>query len=67
MSLQPGTRLSNYAVLSDLGSGGMREVYEAHDLELGRDVAIKVIQEYNSSGRCKFASSMTAKKTAKAG
>ncbi len=45
MALDPGIRLGNYEVLSELGSGGMDEVYKAKDLELGRDVAIKVIQK----------------------
>ena len=43
MSLQPGTRLGNYEVISELGSGGMGEVYKAKDLKLGRDIAIKVL------------------------
>jgi Tol biopolymer transport system component len=43
MPLQSGTRLGAYEVLSLLGEGGMGEVYRARDLELRRDVAIKVL------------------------
>ena len=49
MSLQPGTRLGNYQVLSELGSGGMGEVYKAKDLKLGREIAIKVLPEEMSA------------------
>ncbi len=52
MPLQPGTRLGNYEVVSELGSGGMGEVYKAKDLKLGRDVAIKVLpQEMTSDAK----------------
>ena len=36
-----GTKLSYYEISSHLGSGGMREVYQATDTKLGRNVAIK--------------------------
>src|ERR1700676_2377383 len=45
MSLATGTRLGSYEVLSQIGAGGMGEVYQAHDTKLGRDVAIKVLPE----------------------
>jgi TolB-like protein/Flp pilus assembly protein TadD len=45
MSLSPGTPLGSYRVTALLGAGGMGEVYRAHDANLGRDVAIKVLPE----------------------
>jgi len=45
MTLTAGTRLGFYEVRSQIGAGGMGEVYQAHDTKLGRDVAIKVLPE----------------------
>ena len=45
MSLQAGTRLGPYEVLSLIGAGGMGEVYRARDTKLHRDVAVKVLPE----------------------
>jgi Tol biopolymer transport system component len=45
MPLTKGTNLGLYTVLSQIGAGGMGEVYQARDTKLGRDVAIKVLPE----------------------
>ena len=38
-----GQRIGPYQIASRIGAGGMGEVYRAHDAQLGRDVAIKML------------------------
>src|SRR5262252_8794125 len=42
-ALAPGRRFGRYEVVGRLGAGGMGEVYRARDLDLGREVAIKIL------------------------
>jgi serine/threonine protein kinase len=44
-ALAAGVRLGPYVIVSQLGAGGMGEVYRATDSRLARDVAVKVLPE----------------------
>jgi eukaryotic-like serine/threonine-protein kinase len=43
VTIQEGTRLGPYEVVSPIGAGGMGEVWKGKDTRLGRDVAIKIL------------------------
>ena len=45
MPLEPGTRLGPYEVVGLIGKGGMGEVYQARDTQLGREVALKILPD----------------------
>ncbi|HSE32060.1 MAG TPA: protein kinase [Pyrinomonadaceae bacterium] len=49
MTLSAGTKLGRYEIRSQLGAGGMGEVYQARDPKINRDVAIKVLPSTFSS------------------
>jgi serine/threonine protein kinase len=38
-----GRRIAHYAIVEQIGVGGMGEVYRAKDAKLGRDIALKVL------------------------
>lgn len=45
MGVAPGIRLGPYEVVAAIDRGGMGEVFRARDLELQRDVALKVLPD----------------------
>ncbi|MER7759040.1 serine/threonine-protein kinase [Streptomyces sp. NPDC097619] len=58
-----GRRVAGYLVEAEIGRGGMAVVYRAHDVRLGRTVALKVLAPElarNDSFRARFASESRA-------
>jgi len=51
MPLAPGTKLGPYEILTQVGVGGMGEVYRARDTRLDRTVAIKILPAHLSTNR----------------
>jgi len=46
MAITAGTRIGPYEVMSRIGEGGMGIVYRAHDTQLQRSVALKVLPDH---------------------
>jgi pimeloyl-ACP methyl ester carboxylesterase/tRNA A-37 threonylcarbamoyl transferase component Bud32 len=55
VTLSPGRSLGHYRIVSQIGAGGMGQVYRARDEKLEREVAIKVLPEEVSNDSTRVA------------
>src|ERR1700756_4974660 len=51
MTINAGTKLGRYEIRSQIGEGGMGEVYLAQDTKLDRKVALKILPAELASNR----------------
>ncbi len=52
--LTDGKQIAHYRIVSQIGAGGMGEVYLAKDSRLNRNVALKVLPEYLTSDKSRL-------------
>src|SRR5262245_19622186 len=65
-ALSPGAKLDHYEIRSQLGAGGMGEVYLANDLKLDRKIALKILPGEVASNRDRMARFVREAKSAAA-
>src|SRR5881398_3327300 len=66
MALSAGTKLGRYEIRSQLGVGGMGEVYLAQDTKLDRKVALKILPAEVAADRNRMSRFVQEAKTASA-